>query len=99
MVSKERLYEVIRKPIITEKATQLASQNKFVFMVADSATKAEIKASLEFLFKVKVQAVNTLRVKGKEKVFKGKVGKRSGMKKAIVTLAEGQVIDMDSGVV
>lgn len=99
MLSKERLYEIIRKPIITEKATKLSSQNKFVFMVADSATKPEIKAALEFLFKVKVQAVNTLRVKGKEKVFKGKIGRRSGMKKAIVTLAEGQVIDMDSGVV
>lgn len=96
--NKERLYEVIRNPIITEKTTLLANDNKIVFEVAPSADKQEIKAAVEFLFKVKVEAVNTINQNGKLKVFKGKLGKRKNYKKAVVTLAKGQTIDIASGV-
>lgn len=96
--NKERLYEVIRNPIITEKTTLLANDNKIVFEVVPSADKHEIKTAVEFLFKVKVEAVNTISQNGKLKVFKGKIGKRKNYKKAIVTLAKGQTIDLASGV-
>ena len=90
-------YDVIRSPVITEKATIAAEQNKVVFNVAKSATKPEIKAAVEALFKVKVTAVNTLVRQGKVKRFKGFVGKQDDVKKAIVTLAEGQTIDVSTG--
>ena len=90
-------YDVIRSPVITEKATIAAEQNKVVFNVAKSATKPEIKAAVEALFKVKVKAVNTLVRKGKVKRFKGFVGKQDDVKKAIVTLAEGHRIDVTTG--
>jgi len=90
-------YDVIRSPVITEKATIAAEQNKVVFNVAKSATKPEIKAAVEALFKVKVTAVNTLVRKGKVKRFKGFVGKQDDVKKAIVTLAEGHRIDVTTG--
>ncbi len=90
-------YDVIRSPVITEKATISAEQNKVVFNVAKSATKPEIKAAVEALFKVKVTAVNTLVRKGKVKRFKGFVGKQDDVKKAVVTLAEGQRIDITTG--
>lgn len=96
--NKERLYEVIRNPIITEKTTLLANDNKIVFEVAPSADKQEIKAAVEFLFKVKVEAVNTINQNGKLKIFRGKLGKRKNYKKAVVTLAKGQTIDLASGV-
>ena len=94
---KERLYQVITSPIVTEKSTQGSEHNKFTFNVALDATKPEIKAAIEEIFKVKVNAVNTLRVKGKTKRFKGRLGQRSDRKKAIVTLAEGNSIDIGSG--
>ena len=90
-------YDVIRSPVITEKATIAAEQNKVVFNVAKSATKPEIKAAVEALFKVKVEKVNTLVRMGKVKRFKGFVGKQDDVKKAIVTLAEGQSIDVTTG--
>jgi len=96
--NKERFYEVLRNPIITEKTTNLSGENKFVFAVAPTANKLEIKAAVEFLFKVKVKAVNTINQNGKFKVFKGKIGKRKNYRKAIVTLAKGQTIDLSSGV-
>jgi large subunit ribosomal protein L23 len=96
--SKERMYEVVRSPVITEKATLLSEFNQVSFLVSLDATKPEIKAAIETLFKVKVTAVNTLRQKGKVKRFRGRVGKRVDTKKAIVTLAEGQSIDVTTGV-
>ncbi len=94
----ERLYEVIRRPIITERATLLSSLGKFVFEVATSANKEEIKAAIEFMFKVNVESVNTINQNGKKKVFKGKIGRRKDYKKAIVTLKSGQTIDLAAGV-
>lgn len=96
-LEKERLYQVILSPIVTEKTTALSEHNKVTMAVALDATKPEIKKALESLFKVKVKSVNTLRVKGKIKRFKGIIGQRSDRKKAIVTLAEGQSLDMTSG--
>ena len=90
-------YDVIRSPVITEKATIAAESNQVVFNVTRSATKPEIKAAVEALFKVKVVGVNTLVRKGKVKRFRGFVGKRDDVKKAIVTLAEGERIDVTTG--
>jgi large subunit ribosomal protein L23 len=96
-ISPERVYEVVRAPLITEKSTLLSEKNQFVFRVANDATKPEIKAAIETLFKVKVTGVNTLITKGKIKRFKGRPGVRSDVKKAFVTLAEGQSIDFTTG--
>jgi large subunit ribosomal protein L23 len=92
-----RLYDVILAPVITEKATILSEQNKVVFKVAKTATKPQIKMAVEKLFDVKVTAVNTLVRKGKTKQFRGTLGKQSDVKKAIVTLADGQSIDVTTG--
>jgi large subunit ribosomal protein L23 len=97
VISQERMYQVIRAPHITEKATLLSEKNQFVFKVAADATKPEIKLAIEGLFKVKVTSVNTLITKGKAKKFKGRPGVRSDVKKAFVTLAEGQSIDFTTG--
>jgi large subunit ribosomal protein L23 len=96
-ITPERMYEIVRAPLITEKATLLSEKNQFVFKVAENATKPEIKAAIEGLFKVKVTNVNTLITKGKTKKFKGRPGVRSDVKKAFVTLAEGQSIDFTTG--
>jgi large subunit ribosomal protein L23 len=95
-LSEEYKYETIRRPVITEKATFLSEQNQVVFAVAKDATKPQIKAAIEDLFKVKVLAVNTLITKGKIKRFRGRLGRRVDIKKAIVTLAEGDSIDIAS---
>ena len=92
-----RHYDTILAPVITEKATILSEQNKVVFRVAKDATKDEIAAAVEALFKVNVTKVNTLVVKGKTKRFRGRPGRRSDVKKAVVTLAEGQSIDITTG--
>jgi large subunit ribosomal protein L23 len=92
-----RHYDTILSPVITEKATLLSEQGKVVFRVADDATKDEIAAAVEELFKVNVIKVNTMVTKGKTKRFKGRPGRRSDVKKAIVTLAEGQSIDITTG--
>ena len=96
-MSREAMYETIRSPVITEKATMLSERGQFVFRVAIDATKPEIKASVEGLFGVTVLAVNTLVQKGKTKRFRGRPGVRSDVKKAYVQLAEGQSIDMSTG--
>ena len=96
-MSREAMYETIRSPVITEKATMLSERGQFVFRVAIDATKPEIKASVEALFGVTVLAVNTLVQKGKTKRFRGRPGVRSDIKKAYVQLAEGQSIDMSTG--
>lgn len=92
-----RHYDVIVSPAITEKSTLVSEQNQVVFNVARRATKPEIKAAVEALFGVKVTAVNTLLRKGKTRRFRGIVGKQSDVKKAYVTLAEGQSIDVSTG--
>ena len=92
-----RHYDVIVAPVITEKSTMVSDQNQVVFKVAPKATKPEIKAAVEALFSVKVTAVNTIVRKGKTKRFRGTVGRQSDVKKAIVTLAEGQSIDVSTG--
>ena len=95
--SREAMYETIRSPVITQKATMLSEGGLLVFRVAIYATKPEIKASVEALFGVTVLAVNTLVQKGKTKRFRGRPGVRSDVKKAYVQLAEGQSIDMSTG--
>ena len=97
MSQDPRHYDVIVAPVITEKATIASEQNKFVFKVRIDATKHQIKAAIERLFDVKVEAVNTLVRKGKKKVFKGMRGLRSDIKSAVVTLADGQKIDVTTG--
>jgi large subunit ribosomal protein L23 len=92
-----RHYDVIVAPVITEKATTLSEHNKVVFRVRKDATKPQIKEAVERLFDVKVVSVNTLVTKGKVKMFRGKRGQRSDVKKAVVTLAEGQSIDVTTG--
>lgn len=96
-ISNERKLEIIRRPVITEKTTLLGEHNQVAFLVALDACKPEIKAAVEDLFKVKVKAVNTLTVKGKTKRTRGRPGRRSDVKKAIVTLAEGHSIDVTTG--
>ena len=96
--SKERMYQILRSPVVTEKATLISEHNQVTFRVPLDANKFEIKTAIEELFKVKVKAVNTLRQKGKIKRFRGQVGKQIDTKKAIVTLAEGQSVDVMSGV-
>jgi large subunit ribosomal protein L23 len=96
-VQDPRYYDVIISPMITEKATTVSEHNQVVFKVALSATKPMIKEAVEKLFDVKVKNVNTMVRKGKMKVFKGMRARRSNIKKAIVTLEEGQSIDVTTG--
>ena len=96
--SAERTFELLRQPVITEKSTLLSEFNQVSFRVPMDASKPEIKAAVEDLFKVNVKAVNTLISKGKTKKFRGHDGKRNDTKKAIITLAEGQSIDITTGV-
>jgi len=90
-------YDTILAPVITEKTTVLSEHNKVVFKVAKDSTKEEIADAVEALFKVQVTKVNTILVQGKTKRFRGVLGKRNDFKKAIVTLAEGQSIDITTG--
>ena len=92
------LFDTIRYPLVTEKSSRQGEGNQIVFSVRNDATIPEIKAAFEFAFDVKVKAVNTLIQKGKEKRFRGRIGHRSDMKKAYVTLHEGQTIDIGSGI-
>ena len=93
-ISKAAAYDTILRPIVTEKATMANENGQVTFAVPVSATKPEIKAAVEMLFDVEVIAVNTILLKGKAKMWKGRPGRRSDMKKAMVTLAEGQTIDV-----
>jgi large subunit ribosomal protein L23 len=97
MVATPRHYDTILAPVITEKATLLSEHNKVVFRVAMESTKEDIASAVEELFKVKVTKVNTLIQKGKSKRFRGHMGRRNDIKKAIVTLEEGQSIDITTG--
>jgi len=97
-MTAEQHYDVIRKPVITEKSTLLGEHNAVTFKVRNDATKPQIKAAVEALFGVKVKAVNTLVAKGKTKRFRGKPYKRADEKKAIVTLEEGHAIDVTTGI-
>ncbi len=97
MTDKAALYDVIRQPIITEKATMASEHGAVVFEVAPEATKPLIKEAVESLFNVKVKAVNTTITKGKTKRFRGKLGTRKDVKKAYVTLEEGNTIDVTTG--
>ena len=97
MTDKAALYDVIRKPIITEKSTMASEANAVVFEVAIDANKPLIKEAVETLFGVKVKAVNTTVTKGKQKRFRGQLGRRVDVKKAYVTLEEGNTIDVNTG--
>ncbi len=97
-MNRERMYDVVLAPVVTEKSTQGAEHNQVTFRVDRRATKPEIKQAVEGLFEVKVTKVNTLNVRGKVKRFKGRLGKRSDYKKAIVTLSEGDSIDVSTGI-
>ena len=95
--SETEFYDIIRRPIITEKASMASEHGIVAFEVAIKSTKKQIKSAIENLFNVKVQAINTLIVKGKVKRFRGKLGKRRDFKKAYVTLADGNTIDVSTG--
>ena len=97
-ISQNKAYQVIIKPLVTEKSSLLSEYNKMVFSVPINATKLEVKSSIEKIFSVKVKSVNTILLKGKIKRFKGVLGKRSNTKKAIVTLAPGNTIDLSAAV-
>lgn len=92
----ERIYTVIRAPRISEKSARMAENSQYVFDVDTTATKAEIKAAVEALFNVQVNAVNVINIAGKRKMFKGRPGRRNGLRKAIVSLQPGQQIELMS---
>ena len=96
-MNKLAAYDIVRNPVVTEKSTMASEHGQVVFDVAIDATKTEIKAAVEALFSVKVKAVNTSIRKGKVKRFRGKIGTRNDVKKAIVTLVDGQSIDISTG--
>ena len=97
VIGRERMYQTILSPLVTEKATLNSERGPITFKVATDATKPQIKAAVEGLFGVTVLAVNTIVVKGKSKQFRGRPGQRSDWKKAMVRLAEGQSIDLTTG--
>ena len=97
MTAKPEHYDLIKKPVITEKATMASEHGAVVFQVAMDATKPQIKEAIEAIFSVKVKAVNTTITKGKVKKFRGRTGERSDKKKAYVTLVEGNTIDVTTG--
>lgn len=97
MTAKPAHYDLIKKPIITEKATMASENGAVVFQVTMDATKPQIKEAVEAVFGVKVKAVNTTITKGKSKKFRGRAGERSDKKKAYVTLEEGNTIDVSTG--
>ena len=97
-IDLNKSYKTILKPVITEKATRLSEFNKVVFLVSESSNKLEVKYSIEKIFSVKVRSVNIINIKGKSKRFKGIMGKRNDIKKAIVTLETGNTIDLSAGV-
>tara|TARA_B100000242_G_scaffold240618_1_gene180650 strand:- start:49 stop:378 length:330 start_codon:yes stop_codon:yes gene_type:complete len=97
-LTQNKAYQILLNPLVTEKSTQQSEFNKIVFSVPVNATKLEVKSSIEKIFSVKVKSVNTILLKGKVKRFKGVLGRRSNTKKAIVTLAPGNTIDLSAGV-
>jgi large subunit ribosomal protein L23 len=97
-LSRQQMYDIVRAPVITEKATNVSEHNQVIFRVPLTATKRDVRAAVEGLFNVEVKAVNTIRVMGKLKRFRGRLGRRSDYKKAIVTLGSGQRIDVTTGI-
>jgi len=97
-LTRQQMYDIIRGPVITEKATIVSEHNQVIFRVPLTATKRQVRAAVESLFSVNVTAVNTIRVMGKLKRFRGRLGRRSDYKKAVVTLREGQRIDVTTGI-
>ena len=97
-ISFNKAYQVVLNPLVTEKATQMSEFNKMVFSVPLTASKLDVKLSIEKIFPVKVKSVNTILLKGKVKRFKGVLGRRTNTKKAIVTLEPGNTIDLSVGV-
>jgi len=97
-MNREQMYDLILGPVITEKSTRASEHNQVTFRVRKEATKPQVKEAIEGLFGVKVKAVNTLNQKGKVKRFRGRLGKRNDVKKAIVTLEEGHSIDITTGI-
>ena len=97
-LTRQQMYDIIHGPVITEKATNASEHNQVIFRVPLTATKREVKAAVEGLFRVDVTAVNTIRMMGKTKRFRGRPGRRSDYKKAIVTLREGQRVDVTTGI-
>tara|TARA_B100001027_G_C16184955_1_gene293298 strand:- start:101 stop:394 length:294 start_codon:yes stop_codon:yes gene_type:complete len=95
---KSQLYEIIKQPVVTEKTTKISENNQFVFKVENTCSKLDIKNAVEKIFKVKVKSVNTIKIKGKTKVFKGTKGRRSDYKKAVVTLKKGETLDYSGGI-
>ena len=97
-LNRREMFDIVRSPLITEKATNASEHNQVIFRVPLTATKRQVRAAVEGLFNVKVIAVNTIRVRGKLKRFRSRVGRRSDYKKAVVTLAESQRIDVTTGI-
>lgn len=93
-LTKDDCCDIIDSPVVTEKSSVIAAHNQFAFKVTEKATKPLVKKAVEMLFNVKVKSVNILRLKGKVKRFRGHIGRRSDQKRAIVTLADGQSIDL-----
>ena len=96
-LTRDQMYDLVRAPVITEKSTMGSEHNQVTFRVPLEASKPEIKLAVEGLFKVKVKAINTVTVKGKKKIVRGRPGVRSDWKKAIVSLVEGHKIDVTTG--
>src|SRR5215469_5087323 len=97
-LARQQMYDIVRSPVITEKATNASEHNQVMFRVPLTATKREVRAAVEGLFRVNVTAVNTIRMMGKTKRVRGRPGRRSDYKKAIVTLREGQRVDVTTGI-
>jgi large subunit ribosomal protein L23 len=97
-LSRQQMYDIIRRPVITEKATNVSEYSQVIFRVPLAATKRQVRAAVEGLFNVEVRAVNTIRVAGKLKRFRGRLGRRPDFKKAVVTLGAGQRIDVTTGI-
>ena len=95
---KRNIYNIIKNPVVTEKTTKISENNQFVFKVSVESSKKSIRMAIEKIFKVKVENINTIKVKGKRKVFKGTQGRRVDYKKAIVKLKEGETIDYSGGI-
>ena len=97
-LTRQQMFDIVRSPVITEKATNVSENNQVIFSVPLTATKREVRAAVEGLCIVKVTAVNTISVRGKLKRFRGRVGRRSDYKKAVVRLGESQRIDVTTGI-
>ena len=95
---RKNIYNIIKNPVVTEKTTKIAENNQFVFKVDVSSSKESIKMAVEKIFKVKVKSINTIKIKGKTKIFKGTKGRRADYKKAIVSLKEGETLDYSGGI-